>query len=1353
MNRSVTTSLAIILALSAAILGADQTTIDVPLPAAVERHAGEIEAKRAQMERALALQPPDPKTWAPVPDPSPIDVIHYELDLALDLGRRVMSGTAVVDVASVTEGLSAVELDMDLGLRVLAVMQLADEHHPSDSPRALAFEHADDVLTVVLPQPLASGDRVRLMIPYGGHANRFGDGINWSSHSGGMPAIFTFAEPFGARVWFPSNDRPDDKATVNLTVTAPDTLTVAANGLEVDRMDNGDGTATTRWESRYQIATYLVVMNLSDYAYREWTYDTMDGGTMPVVAYMYPEIADAGEADLAITPEMIEVLASRFDEYPFVEEKYGNLTANFGGGMEHQTLTTIGNFFGDPWMEWLNVHELGHQWWGDWVTCDDWRELWLNESFATYSEFVWAEEHHGADFLSEYAAAADGTQFFNGPLYDNPVAFSRTVYDKGALVLRMLRDVVGDDAFFEGLRNYRDAFAQDSATTEELLAILENTSGQELDWFFDQWVYGKNRPRIQYEWEAVSGPAVRLTITQEHSNAPYFRMPMDVAVTTSSGVETHRIVMDAVAEQTVDVSLSAAPTAVELDPDRVILAHLSPAEQPDLDLGPDFPDLVAEPVHSGNTSTITVPLTNTGGSTLVIDGAGMNGASPFRVVSPTEFPIALDPGESVDMDIEFRSSSSGNQQQWGAVFSNDPSYSPGGVTYFSVEGRSAAFEDPRLVATSQINIPSVPVGGVGESSFTVRNYGATPLTLTTQLSDGPFRLASVVPTTVAGGSTVSVFVRFEPEVVGQHSASLTLFSNDPNDPEHVVTVNGTATTAPRLRIDPAPVNLGIVAPGGHASVTIANSGSEELEITEVALDGHFLFDGGAPVMPTVLEPGASTTLDIAAAPGGGGDLRGSLLVVSDDPALPRAMLPVSAYVDTDLVALQSWAFPATASTTGIGGADWSTQAYLLNPTEEDMMVNLGFRPGDQRSAEDLTLKLSLRSQRSLDDLVRALGHSGAGGVQIGTTGIGFVGVSRTFSSENNGSFGQFIPALAADQSQHGQDEYVLPGLAGNDGFHTNLGIFNFADQELVLDYEIFDTGGVSLGTGTLTAQANAFSQHNEVIGDLTPDSIRGGFAALRARDVDARYAAYASVVDDGSHDPTLILPVALDAADGNPVAIPAVASNPGAEQTMWRSDVSLVNLADVMTEITVTFHQNGVQQSTSLSIPEHSAMLLDDVVRGTFGASGSGWLEIDPSDVGVVVNSRTFNDAESGSFGQFVPAVPFDGAVLSGETAVLGGLSSDGARTNLGFTSLSETDVTITVVVYENTGVIIGALDVAVPAKTFVQVPRLLARELGFNGSAWAEVYTDDPDALYIAHASVVNEQSGDPVYIPAVVR
>ena len=176
---------------------------------------------------------------------------------------------------------------------------------------------------------------------------------------------------------------------------------VSSNGLEVGRVVNADGTATTRWSSAYPIATYLVVMNASDYVYSELTYTTQDGGSMPVVLYAYPENDAQARADLAVTPEMIGVLADAFGEYPFVEEKYGNCVTPFGGGMEHQTLTTLAaGSIGGGGIDWLNVHELAHAWWGDWVTCADWKDLWLNEGFATYSELVWAE-HVSPDLAAQ----------------------------------------------------------------------------------------------------------------------------------------------------------------------------------------------------------------------------------------------------------------------------------------------------------------------------------------------------------------------------------------------------------------------------------------------------------------------------------------------------------------------------------------------------------------------------------------------------------------------------------------------------------------------------------------------------------------------------------------------------------------------------------------------------------------------------------------------------------------------------------------------------------------------------------------------------------------------------------------
>ncbi len=1084
MRRHLTVILVALLVAPVALAQIDELGDSSRLPAAATRHADEIAAKQARYERALVLGTATPKGWAPIPEPSPIDVTHYDLDLFLDIGEQLLSGTATIDVTAVRDALRTIELDVDLGLRVFSVTLLADSRLPADSPRSLPFSHADDRLAALLPDPLAAGDSVTLQITYGGRASRFGDGVNWYSHRG-FPEIFTFAEPFGARVWFPCNDRPDDKATVDLTVTSPAELTVASNGLEVDRIDNGDGTATTTWSSQYPVATYLVVMDVSNYAYREWPYEAQDGSTMPVVAYMYPERAEAGEADLAITPELIRVLATRFGEYPFVEEKYGNLTAAFGGGMEHQTLTTIGDFFGDPWMEWLNVHELGHAWWGDFVTCDDWRELWLNESFATYAEFVWAEATYGEEFLDQYRRDADWAFYYTGALYDNPVAFSRTVYDGGGMILHMLRYVVGDEDFFNGLLAYRGAFAAGSATTEGFKAAMEAASGIDLDWFFEQWVYGANRPRFQYEWQAVSGPAVRLTVTQEHSNAPYFRTPMDVRVQTVAGPEDHRIWLEAVAEQTLEVPASATPTGVVLDPGSRILAYLSPAAEPDIDFGPDFPDLDAGQVLRGETAPIVVPVTNTGGSELVISSIESSSSAQFRITAPDELPLTLAPGQAVDLVIEFASSSTGSQSAYVFVTSNDPSY-PDGLAYLTVTGRSVRFADPTMQASSSVNLGSVPIGASGEGSINVFNFGAEPLTLAGMLAGEGFALASAIPAQVGPAQSTTIFLRFQPSQVGAQAGTLVLATNDPARPEHVVTLSGTGVGAPRLAITPAPIDLGLVATTGTATATIANTGTDDLVMTAIAADAPFTVPEFF-VFPVVLAPGQTLPFPIGLQGAAPGPARGALAIWSNDPSLPRVTVPLSAYVAEDPAAFETSAFPAAASTTGLGGAQWRSRAFLANPTDDDIVVDLRFRPGDPApdSPADLTLAVPAGQQRSLANMVANLGHGGAGGVALTASQPGLVAVSRTFADGDDGTYGQFIPALGREQELEGSVTYVVGGLAANDGFHTNLGVLNLGANPLSVDATLFAPDGTELARRTLNAQPYGYRQLTDVFQGVT----------------------------------------------------------------------------------------------------------------------------------------------------------------------------------------------------------------------------------------------------------------------------
>jgi hypothetical protein len=874
-------------------------------------------------------------------------------------------------------------------------------------------------------------------------------------------------------------------------------------------------------------------------------------------------------------------------------------------------------------------------------------------------------------------------------------------------------------------------------------------------------VYGANRPRIQYDWQAVSGPAVRLTVTQEHSNAPFFRTPIDVRVQTAAGSEEHRVWIEALAEQTLELPVTVTPTGVVLDPGSRILAYLSPASEADIDFGPDFPNLDAGLVLRGETGPIVVPITNTGGSELVISSIESTSSSQFRISAPDEFPLSLAPGEAVDLVIDFVSSSTGGQSAFVVVTSNDSSY-PDGMAYLPVKGRSVRFDVPSMQAGSTLNIGSVPIGATGEASLNIFNFGAEPLTLAGTISGDGFVLASAIPAQIDPAESAVLFVRFQPDEVGAHSGSLVLATNDPARPEHVVALSGTGVGAPRLEITPSNLDLGVAGSEAVAVLTIANTGTEELVMTALEVEGSFAIPSFF-VFPVVLQAGQVLPLEVRLDGAGPGAARGALSITSNDPSLPRASVPLSAYVAEDADALEAAAFPAAASTTGLGGAQWRSSAFLVNPTDDDMVVDLRYRPGapEPESGADLTLELPAGHQRSLANMVAELGHSGAGGVVLTASQPDLVAVSRTFADGDDGTYGQFIPALGREQELEGSVTYVVGGLAANNGFHTNLGILNLGDGPLSVQYTMFAPDGTELAHRTLNAEPYGYRQLTDVFQGVTAATLRGAFVEIVAGDPTARYLTFASVVDDGSHDPTLILPVAVDPSTPTPVdfTVPVVASNPGANGTMWRSDVSVVSRAADSLHIDAGFQPAEPGSSTifrSLEVPPRSALELEDIVRTTFQTTGSGWIELVFSAPGAAVFSRTYNDDPAGTYGQAVPAVVPDDEVLifRGEVAVLAGLSSaDGFRTNLGITSFSAADITVAVRAFANDGQLIGELDVNVPAQRFVQVERLLAGQLGFIGTAWATVSSVDDGALYSAHASVIDGESGDPIYIPAVVR
>jgi hypothetical protein len=624
---------------------------------------------------------------------------------------------------------------------------------------------------------------------------------------------------------------------------------------------------------------------------------------------------------------------------------------------------------------------------------------------------------------------------------------------------------------------------------------------------------------------------------------------------------------------------------------------------------------------------------------------------------------------------------------------------------------------------------------------------------TTVEGDG-FFLGKTVPSPLAPGSTNEVIVRFHPTAVGESTGSVIFHQGDPANPLKTVRLSGTGEAAPRLEIDPSALSLGVGDDEVTASVLVSNTGSEPLWITVMNTETPYrLVDDAA--LPLEIAPGSAVPIEVGLLTGASGTIYGDLVIHSNDPAVPVARVPLRAHATDSPMALAS--FPAAASGPGLEDTFWSSRAYLLNPTDETLYIDLVFRPGDERMTDqpDAGYEVPPRSQRVIPNLVTATGAEGSGGVNLRTSDRGLVAVSRTFASGSAGTYGQFIGGWDHGEALSGDRRYVLAGLAGNDGFHTNVGVLNLGDENLAVDVTLFSSEGVHLGTKRLNAVPGGFKQVVSLIDKLTDENVMGGYATLAATDGGASFLAYASVVDDASHDPTLVLPrdmapevTTLD------FAIPVVASLPGLGGTSWRSQLDVVNTTQSERSITIEFNREDGSSvaSMAMALEPGKSLHFDDVVGGLFGEEGKGWLNVMANGVGVVSTSRTYNDDVSGTYGQLIPAFPHAEAAGPGTTAVLAGLSSAGGfRTNIGITSLEPGPAVCHLDFFSGDGSPIGMKEVELPARGFIQLERVLGGDIGFTGEAWAEISCSDPSSFF-AHASVVDESTGDPTYIPAAV-
>jgi len=398
------------------------------------------------------------------PNTQNYDLKYHKLEFWVNPAVYYVSGR-VTSTLVTTQALNAIVFDLASSLQVSLVKRGAE---------TLTFsQNANDELIVNLPETVPAGTYQTLEVTYEG-VPPFGEQAFTTQMHNGVPVLYTLSEPFGARDWWPCKQDLNDKIdTIDVFITAPSQYVSVSNGVEQSQTVN-DGLKTTHFSHNYPIPAYLIAIAVTNYSVFTQTAGTPPND-FPIVNYIYPEYLAQAQAQLSITPAIMDLFEKLFEPYPFAAEKYGNAQFGFGGGMEHTTVSFMGSFGRN-----LVAHELAHQWFGNKVTCGTWKDIWLNEGFATYLSGLVVDHFDGPGAFVNWRASliANICSLPGGALYltdaeatnVNRIFSSRLSYNKGAMVVSMLRWKLGDDVFFSAMNQYLNApgLAFGYAVTQDL---------------------------------------------------------------------------------------------------------------------------------------------------------------------------------------------------------------------------------------------------------------------------------------------------------------------------------------------------------------------------------------------------------------------------------------------------------------------------------------------------------------------------------------------------------------------------------------------------------------------------------------------------------------------------------------------------------------------------------------------------------------------------------------------------------------------------------------------------------------------------------------------------------------------
>jgi aminopeptidase N len=479
---------------------------------------------------------------------------------------------------------------------------------------AVPYSHSSgDTLIINLPSSLSQGQLDSVTVYYHGsppQGSGFGS-FKKGSHDS-IPVIWTLSEPFGAKEWWPcKNDLSDKIDSMDIYVVTPSQYCSASNGMLVSETVAGN-LKTAHWKHRYPIAAYLIAVAVTNYQSFS-VYARNGADSIQILNYVYPEnLADA-QAHIPEVIPFMELYDSLFITYPFVKERYGHTQFGWGGGMEHQTMTFLYNFSSE-----IMSHELAHQWVGDMITCGNWHEIWLNEGFATYwTGLTYNYLQNGLYWqkwkqiqIDKITSQPGGSVYCEDTTSVGRIFDGRLSYSKGAMVLHMLRWIIGDSAFFAGMKSYLSdtSLEFNYACSDDFIFHMESASGKNLIGFFSDWLFGEGYPIYTIHCAVSPGSNdVQITIdqSQSHSSVSFFEMPVPLKFKDSTH-DTIIVLDHTYSGQQFTVNAGFRPDSIVLDPDRWIV-HARDTVLMNIEEFNSSDELQIYPNPSGDIITVTIP--------------------------------------------------------------------------------------------------------------------------------------------------------------------------------------------------------------------------------------------------------------------------------------------------------------------------------------------------------------------------------------------------------------------------------------------------------------------------------------------------------------------------------------------------------------------------------------------------------------------------------------------------------------------------------------------------------------------------------------------------------------------------